>query len=505
MSVSIAMRVSCVAILVWVVRPVLAEDGSWPTFTDETATRLIADRSVGVNDHEEKDYAWGDVDQDGDIDLVCVRKEPWNTPGRFRNVLFMNEGVAEGHSIDGVLVDRTAKYATDSTDGGEGLLDLTADRDVALVDVNRDGWLDIVTATTYGQDQPKRISHPRVYINKGSVDGVWQGFRYEESRTPTMPIVPNFCGIGFGDVTGDGSPDLYFVDYNNDLEDRLWINVGSGFYIDQSEARMTYQMRESDFGVHAVIADMNGDGVNDVVKDRASSNSTPPLRITISYNNQANEGFFNEFDIIYSGNPYHVEVGDLNDDGMLDIVIEDDGTDRYYLNLGNGGDGLANFIGFTFPSGGDSFGGNIVIRDLNNDGHNDVLICDVDVDCCGCSRHMRIWRNNGNVPFVGFQEETGSIPEGARTGTHDVAVFDINGDNWLDLVIGTCTGTSVWIAQPPCPPGDLDGDGVVGASDLLILLVHWGPCADCDDCIADIDGNCTVGASDLLILLTNWS
>ena len=52
--------------------------------------------------------------------------------------------------------------------------------------------------------------------------------------------------------------------------------------------------------------------------------------------------------------------------------------------------------------------------------------------------------------------------------------------------------------------GDLNGDEIVGASDLLILLANWGRCADCDDCNADIDGNCTVGASDLLILLSNW-
>ena len=54
------------------------------------------------------------------------------------------------------------------------------------------------------------------------------------------------------------------------------------------------------------------------------------------------------------------------------------------------------------------------------------------------------------------------------------------------------------------PPGDLDGDGTVGASDLLILLANWGPCGDCKDCPADLDGDCTVGASDLLILLANW-
>ncbi|MEE9129889.1 MAG: hypothetical protein V3T84_07700 [Phycisphaerales bacterium] len=52
----------------------------------------------------------------------------------------------------------------------------------------------------------------------------------------------------------------------------------------------------------------------------------------------------------------------------------------------------------------------------------------------------------------------------------------------------------------PCP-ADLDGDGSVGAADLLTLLVSWGPC---EGCPADFDGNGSVGASDLLALLVNW-
>ena len=53
-------------------------------------------------------------------------------------------------------------------------------------------------------------------------------------------------------------------------------------------------------------------------------------------------------------------------------------------------------------------------------------------------------------------------------------------------------------------PGDFDGDGVVGASDLLALLVAWGPCFNKSGCPEDLDDDGTVGASDLLALLVNW-
>ncbi len=43
-----------------------------------------------------------------------------------------------------------------------------------------------------------------------------------------------------------------------------------------------------------------------------------------------------------------------------------------------------------------------------------------------------------------------------------------------------------------------------GASDLLILLVSWGPCPDCAACPADLNDDCSVGVADLLILLSKW-
>jgi len=49
-------------------------------------------------------------------------------------------------------------------------------------------------------------------------------------------------------------------------------------------------------------------------------------------------------------------------------------------------------------------------------------------------------------------------------------------------------------------PGDLDGDGVVGAVDLAMLLSQWGGIGS-----GDLDGDGHVGAGDLALLLAAWS
>jgi hypothetical protein len=54
------------------------------------------------------------------------------------------------------------------------------------------------------------------------------------------------------------------------------------------------------------------------------------------------------------------------------------------------------------------------------------------------------------------------------------------------------------------PPQDLDGDGVVGASDLAQLIGSWGACDPELPCPADFDGDGEVGASDLAALIGQW-
>lgn len=57
-------------------------------------------------------------------------------------------------------------------------------------------------------------------------------------------------------------------------------------------------------------------------------------------------------------------------------------------------------------------------------------------------------------------------------------------------------------AEPPTP--DLNGDGVVDVSDLLILLGQWGACTPGELCGADLNCDGAVDVSDLLLLLENW-
>jgi len=446
----------------------------WVEYVKDNS-RISASGNSVLNDTNEKDYTWGDLDKDGWDDLVIVRKEPFTTQGRRKNVLLMNEG--------GVLTDRTADYATSSSVSGDnGFNTATNDRDVIFVDVDNDGWLDVVTATTLSPGQPKHISHPRIYMNLGEDGGGnWLGLHFEDGRTPQVKLsngsnyFPFFCGVGAGDVTGDDLPDLYFADYDvagfSDVNDRLFINDGVGNFSDESQSRMTSSMLHSPFGTSAVIVDMNEDGVNDIVKNTGLGQTSGNPLVAISYNNPSNEGFFNILHQPYQGEPYHVNVGDLNADGHMDMVISDDGNDRYMLHQGTDALGRVKWSSaYTFNTD-DGFGSNTLVADLDDDGFGDALITDVDVDITGCGRRLHIYHNKGGTVggFVNLDEESGSgfrgvkgLKTGDMTGTHDIAIFDIDNDGDKDFVIGRCTGTQVWMNLMIDGPGDSIGDNYCG-------------------------------------------
>jgi hypothetical protein len=442
---------------------------TWIQFVRDDA--MISSASPISNVENETDLAWGDLDKNGMVDLVVVRTRPFIAAGKRTNVLLMNE--------NGVLVDRTADFAAQSDVPGDmGFLTPTQDRDVVLADVDGDTWLDVITAT----DQPapgdsKSIAHPRIYINLGNdTDGGWLGLRHEDARIPQLltfgggtPVNPRFFSVSAGDVDDDGFIDLYFGDQDyvgifvgepgaEDTEDRLLINDGSGFFTDQTLSHLTLGMATSDICNNTVLADFNVDGQLDLLKQNGHGNSTDVI-----YNDPITPGSFTSWDEnVYSGSPYFANSGDLNGDGRPDLVISDNGTDKFLINTGTDVNDKATWgppSTYEFLAGSDDgFGANSLVADLDLDGWDDVLIADVDPEIPGYTRRLHIYHNRGGTvggTDIVLREERQSTSNtdwigvvGMETadlkGTHDVAVFDVDNDGLQDIIVSQLEGTFVW-------------------------------------------------------------
>ena len=104
-------------------------------------------------------------------------------------------------------------------------------------------------------------------------------------------------------------------------------------------------------------------------------------------------------------------------------------------------------------------------------------------------------------------EDLVSMYDGSGGGTGiDLGALGLPSARFVRITGPASIGTSPEIdaiadVAPIAVLADLDGDGVVGATDLAALLANWGSA----NANADLDGDGLVGASDLAALLAAWS
>ena len=116
--------------------------------------------------------------------------------------------------------------------------------------------------------------------------------------------------------------------------------------------------------------------------------------------NDGTGNFPNWQNLVPNASPYMFEIVDFNGDGLLDLYVVDDGSDKILTATSHTPNVSLGFntVNLNFSSS-NGFGGNVHAADLDLDGDLDVVVSDVDVDIppCNSSRRMAIYENDNGT------------------------------------------------------------------------------------------------------------
>ena len=187
-------------------------------FSSVSGTRIGVSATPNLNA-----MAAGDVDNDGDLDIVSAI---WNDTKK----LYRNNGTGDFSSVSAVSIGS----------------DVETTASMQLADVNKDGWLDVVA----GNDGTQR---ERLYLNNGS-GGYTAG---------PGAYIGSDGGFTHHLLTSDMNLDgwLDVVAINGGDNNRLYLNSTGGGYTTGSGTALP----DTDDGLGGTICDVNSDGRPDLI------------------------------------------------------------------------------------------------------------------------------------------------------------------------------------------------------------------------------------------------
>lgn len=209
-------------------------------------------------------------------------------------------------------------------------------------------------------------------------------------------------------------------------------------------------------------------------------------------------------------NTVTIEAIDLDDGGddQLDLMVSSDEAESVYLFQGDNTE--ADDFGDLIPMAVSVPVDDMIAQDADSDGDMDLLLC-----ASEAVTPLILLRNDGN---------SGLLPGGLRGRTWSKQTINVNyqiyavtggglstkdeEDDW-DVGIGKRVSvrdevehvmhqTNLLIGET-CA-ADMDGDGAVNVTELLMIIDQWGQ----SDSPADINDDGIVDVSDLLIVVGNW-
>jgi hypothetical protein len=353
-----------------------AEATSEPVFVDVTSGPLGgAGNGQGV--------AWGDYDNDGDLDLYLANSGT-------ANKLFRNDG--------GTWVDATSGPLGNTGDG----------RSAVWGDYDNDGDLDLYLSNVY--------SGNKLFRNEG-------GGAFVNATSGPLGDTGNDNGVAWGDYDNDGDLDLYLANW--DGANKLFRNEGppSWSFVDATSA----PLGDTGHGIGVAWGDYDNDGDLDLylANDRYSGNKL--------FRNEGGGAFADATSgpLGDTGEDTGVAWGDYDNDGDLDLYLAKIGQANKLFR--NEGPPSWSFVDATSAPLGDTGGGfGVAWGDYDNDG-------DLDLYLANYGQANKLFRNDGGAWVDATSGPLGDT--GVGTG---VAWGDYDNDGDLDLYLANAAGNKLF-------------------------------------------------------------
>ena len=381
----------------------------WQTVTVGTMMFLLigtpttAWAQIDTNTFETKvdftagDQPWamaiGDLDGDGKPDMAVAN--------RVDNTVLLYLNTSSSGSIS------SGSFGTPSSISvGSG-----APRGVDIYDIDGDGSKDLIVSNF----DTNTLS---VYRNTSSTGSISFASNVDLSATSGP------WGMAFGDVDGDGKPDIAVANRGTTKISvfRNTSSVGSISFASKSDVTTG----SGPFNV--ALGDLDGDGKLDMVTGNRNDNDMSVHRNTSSVGSIS---FASKVDFTTAGNPAFAAIGDVDGDGKAEVLIANSGSSSisvYHNTASSGSISSGSFASKVDFSVGSSPTG-IVVVDLDGDGKLDLGVNNANSD------NISVLRNTASSGSITSSSFATKVDFTAGDAPRKIVASDIDGDTSIDLIV----------------------------------------------------------------------